>query len=204
MIEPGEKFGNLEVIKRLNYEKGIFRCACGTEKEFFIANVTYGKSKSCGCLQKKAVALRMTKHGQAGKNYTPEYQAWSGLKFRCRHDPDYYKRGIKFCERWNEFANFLLDMGLRPSSKHSVNRIDNNGDYEPGNCEWATYTQQNRNKRNNIIVVYKNRKTTLAALAEESGLKLNTLYQRIFTCKMPIEDAVSRPLVVRNRRKNHG
>lgn len=88
-----------------------------------------------------------------GMNHLPEYKLWIKMRLRCNnpndkhHYPDYGGRGIKVCERWNSFTNFYKDVGSRPSLKHSLSRIDNDGDYEPSNVEWATVQEQNKNRR---------------------------------------------------------
>lgn len=87
-------------------------------------------------------------HGQTG---TPTYKAWQSLRDRVKHNPKYTRHGIKVCARWRDsFVAFLADMGERPSGEHSIDRIDTTGDYRPGNCRWATVTEQNRNRRNTL------------------------------------------------------
>ncbi|HEV8573869.1 MAG TPA: hypothetical protein VGR43_04090 [Dehalococcoidia bacterium] len=108
-----------------------------------------GETTSCGCFQIEHARQFFTTHGGRGK---PEYDIWQGMLNRCRNPKvisyKYYgARGIKVCERWNDFANFYSDMGQRPSETHSVDRIDPNGDYEPGNCRWATPQEQRVNQR---------------------------------------------------------
>lgn len=88
-------------------------------------------------------------------SHTPEHNTWLEMRRRCdevERGPYHAARGIKVCDRWQVFENFLADMGLRPSNKHSIERIDNDGDYEPSNCKWATKREQNLNKRNNVVI----------------------------------------------------
>jgi hypothetical protein len=94
------------------------------------------------------------KHGHTGQDpvtgrwwVTPTYKSWQAMKYRCRMRPGYVDRGVTVCERWLTFENFLADMGERPSRDHSLDRIDNDGNYEPGNCRWATRSEQQKNKR---------------------------------------------------------
>lgn len=132
----------------------LCECACGVIRWVYKAALTSGRSKSCGCL-KREVASRLRRiHG---RSYTPEYTVWQGMINRC-HRPlhpafrNYGARGISVCDEWrNEFARFFAHIGPRPSNKHSVDRIDNDGNYEPGNVRWATATQQAQNKHRRAI-----------------------------------------------------
>ena len=131
------------------YVERLFRCDCGNEKILRLAHVLLGHNKSCGCLRGSA---NIKKYGKP-LNEVKEFRIWVAMKTRC-YNPKanryyiYGGRGIKICDRWLEsFHNFYDDMGPRPSDKHSIDRIDTNGDYEPGNCRWVTADVQNKNKR---------------------------------------------------------
>ena len=127
------------------------------------------------------------KHGHSFVNgkATPEYMAWSSMKARClrptaNNYPLYGGRGITICQRWTDnFEAFLSDMGLKPSKDHSLDRIDNDGNYEPGNCRWATPIMQSRNKRNVGIVEYYGERLTVPELSERVGIPLHRLKSRL-------------------------
>ncbi len=112
------------------------------------------------------------------------YRTWYRMINRCtRPSSKSYKRyggrGITICKRWMRFENFLADMGVRPSLKHTIERKDNEGNYRPGNCCWATYKEQARNRSNNRLLTFKGRTLPVAAWAEEVGLKSGTLWVRL-------------------------
>ena len=153
----------------------LWRCECGTEKIIPAANVKNGNTKSCGCFNTERLKERFTKHGMID---TPEYSTWGSMKDRCKRHSRYKNRGITVCDRWLEsFENFYADMGDRPEGT-SIDRIDNDKGYEPGNCRWATSKEQSRNKGWNIWVEYQGREWNLKDLGEWSGVGYQTLYQR--------------------------
>lgn len=113
----------------------------------------------------------------------PEYGVWCEMKARCRkshhkHYVNYGARGIKVCDRWNLFYVFLEDMGRRPSDNHTIERIDNEGDYEPSNCKWATRKEQIRNRRNSIILEYEGKKITLQDIADKHKVRYQSIVGR--------------------------
>lgn len=156
------------------------RCKCGKEFDVPAKQLKSGGSKSCGCLR----CDTLTRHGET-KNRRPSrtYNAWSGMIKRCTNPKaiswkNYGGRGIKVCERWREFRNFFEDMGTCPES-YSIDRIDNEGHYEPGNCRWATRSQQSRNTRIVGKLEINGITKTTWEWAELCGLKHRTITWRI-------------------------
>lgn len=181
----GLRFGKLLVVKRSGSRgKGSLwecRCECGIIKQIMRCNLVKAHTVSCGCHRRQ----RLTTHGMKNR---PEYRIWLAMKNRC-HNPaiatnplyrDYGGRGIKVCERWRaSFPDFLADMGPKPSPDHELDRIDNDGDYEPGNCRWATVTQQARNRRSNLLLTIDGETRCLAEWAEQYRMSQTCLYQRL-------------------------
>jgi hypothetical protein len=137
----------------------------------------------------------VTKYGKHGMTDTPEHRIWLGMKGRCSNPNyegyhNYGGRGIRVCDRWLLFANFIADMGHRPSPLHSIERIDNDGHYDPGNCKWATREEQNRNSRQNVKLTHNGQTMTIAEWADKLGIKHATLYGRIRE-GFPVEAALS-------------
>ncbi len=154
----GQKFGYLTVIERVPPAKGkttswVCRCDCGSEKVCLVqmGSLVAGLTVSCGCHRKRLTKSINTKHGFRGAKPERTYVSWQSMKDRCTN-PNLPKwknhggRGVTFCARWEKFECFLEDMGIRPEGM-SLDRINNDGNYEPSNCKWSTPSEQARNRR---------------------------------------------------------
>lgn len=178
----GQRFGRLVVDQHNEALWVDCVCDCGNRKRFYKSNVTLGKSKSCGCLSDE---VRRAVHSTHGKSKTKEYMVWCRMWSRCTTPsvdryPRYGGRGIKVCERWRLFEVFLEDMGPLPGPGYSIGRIDNDGNYEPGNCRWETPLQQQTNTSKTVYVELGNgEKKPLTVLAAEAGISADTLRQRV-------------------------
>lgn len=179
----GVTFSELTAIRPVGVSKAgnitwLFLCSCGNERVADGYAVRSGKVKFCAACSKAKKVSPTLKHG---KTKSPEFSTWTDIQTRCYNKnsgafSNYGGRGIKVCARWLEsFENFLNDMGVRPSKKHSIDRIDCNGDYSPENCRWATSVQQANNKRSTIFVDG----IPLAELSRKTGISYEVLYQRV-------------------------
>jgi hypothetical protein len=183
----GCKFGKLTVIgfagKRGQRVVWACRCECGNESVVITSGLNSGKTKSCGCLQREIVRCRQTTHG---KSHTTEYKAWFAMIERC-HNPSnpgyegYGAKGIYVCEEWREsFENFLRDMGMKPTARHSIDRFPNQtGPYDPSNCRWATQSEQHENRCCTQFVEVDGVKMLLTEAAKSHGLEYATVRTRI-------------------------
>jgi hypothetical protein len=131
----------------------LVRCDCGREVEVSSQHLRKGHTRSCGCLNSERIGALRRRHGMSDR---AEHRIWMLMLGRCSvvTNPDYRLyggRGIQVCGRWHVFEHFFADMGPRPTAQHSIDRINVNGDYEPGNCRWATAKEQRRNCRNVIL-----------------------------------------------------
>ena len=209
-IPKGAKFGRLEVLRSAR-QYVVCRCACGIEKRVYKYDLLKGKTKSCGCLMREVSAETMrqksTRHG--GWN-SKEWRSWSSMISRCTATYEKgYKywggRGIGVCAQWSGsggFVSFLSDVGRAPSQGHYLDRIDNDGDYEPGNVRWATAKMQARNRRNTRYVTAFGKMQTAVEWSEETGIAISTIKYRVDHGWSP-EDAVSIVPDVRNRQGGH-
>ena len=196
-VAVGQKFGQLTVKEFSHVKKRracwVCLCECGKTSIVSSNHLRSGQSKSCGCSRSKH------DHRSNGK-MTPEYCCWHHMKQRCSNKnnkryKDYGGRGISVCKRWrNSFPNFLADVGPRPSPEHSLDRIDNMGNYEFANFRWATRKQQSRNKRSNRMLKHRGEKRSMAEWAEKSGISPQTLSTRINKLGWSIEKAITTPL----------
>ncbi|HEX3058063.1 MAG TPA: hypothetical protein VHP62_01805 [Usitatibacter sp.] len=183
----GHRYGRLTVV---SYE-GMTpsrnklwrcRCDCGGESIAQLGNLRNGTTQSCGCLHSEVTRQINSRHGLSK---TPEYQAWRAIQDRCYNAnlpvyKNYGARGITVCQRWRDsLAAFIKDMGPRPSRRHSIDRIDNDGNYEPGNCRWATALQQARNRRACVRLTHNGRTMSPAEWAAVTGLNYGTIMSRV-------------------------
>lgn len=156
------------------------RCSCGSEVVKVSNHVRTGHTFSCGCARREMVTEKNRTHGMAGSR---THHSWKAMLTRCRNHnfPGFYKhggRGIEVCDRWLKFENFLSDMGERPEGM-TLDRIDNNGDYEPGNCRWATPEEQNLNTRQNHRLSFGGESLTISEWSKRFGFKRGVLESRI-------------------------
>lgn len=193
----GHRNGKITVIRRAvkgTDERGwLCRCECGAEVWLSKYEATRDSRKSCGCwyteYQKNKSVYGANNHrpiaGISGARvHLPEYSVWRGMKQRCFNTRskaygDYGGRGVTICERWLTFENFLEDMGRRPSADHEIDRKNNDGNYEPGNCHWMLSKYQARNTRKNPIVEYLSVRMPISDWADFFGLPPKKLYQQI-------------------------
>lgn len=181
----GQKFGRLTVLDRAGSQNGsiTWRCMCDCGKiiEAVSSNLLTGNTQSCGCLRLERLREKTVKHGMTQSH---EYIIWTNMIGRCQnpnlpHFKHYGGRGIKVCERWRgSFQNFYDDMGPRPSKKHTLDRKENDGDYTPENCRWATRKEQANNKVSSVRVEFNGITLTVAQWAEKIGMPYFSLRER--------------------------
>lgn len=192
----GEKFNRLTVISvaepgKKNRTRYNCLCECGKTTVQFGTILRTNRIKSCGCI------IFETRDGKSTE-YRHEFDAWKAMIRRCYVETEkayknYGGRGITVCDRWlNSFENFLLDMGERPSSEYSLDRDDNEGNYTPSNCKWATRTEQNNNKRTNVILTHNGKSMTISQWAEELGCSHAKLNNRLNNLKWSVSDTLTK------------
>lgn len=189
VFEKGLKFGRLLVLSKIGQTKkdSIWQCQCDCGKIITCLkhNLIKGNTKSCGCLNRDSILLLNKRKATHGKSKAPVYKCWFNIKQRClnplnAHFKNYGGRGIKIHKEWeNNFYEFYKYVGERPSKNHSIDRIDNNGNYEPGNVRWADRETQNNNRRVNVTIFFNGERFTVASLAKRFGLNPNPIYKKI-------------------------
>lgn len=197
----GNRYGRLVVTSEaepytapcgVQYRRLNATCDCGSETKTGLRDLTSGNTTSCGCYRIEKKKITRYVHGDARvKAHAREYICWVAMIQRCegknnKHYMDYGGRGISVCPRWRHgdcgktgYECFLADMGRKPSPKHMLDRKDNDGPYSPENCQWATPTQQARNRRSNRLVTYQGETMPLVTLAEKFGMSQKLLGQRL-------------------------
>lgn len=190
-IVSGEVFTSLTVGEECGRNprgEVLYSCSCKCGKETIVtaSRLLSGHTRSCGCLLLEVTREIFLKHGQTvGRKRTPEHRVWQHMLGRCLCEtdaayPHYGGRGIQVCDRWKtSFENFHADMGPRPSPKHSIDRINVNGDYCPENCRWATTLQQANNKRSTVWLGYLGTYRPLTEWSRELGVSYSCLRRRL-------------------------
>lgn len=180
----GIRFGQILVLSEINYLKCIGRCDCGTVKQFYRSNLRDGKTTKC---HRNPLNLDRKR----------TLNAWHAMVNRC-HNPNHpsylrYSREtghISVCDRWMVFENFLSDMGYAPKGL-SIERVNNEGDYEPSNCRWASPREQTRNTRRNRLLTFRGRTQPLVDWADELGVNRSTLAKRLNRSGWTVERALT-------------
>lgn len=189
----GKTFGRLTVIKKLGPDKNrniqwLCKCSCGNTHIAITRYLIHGNSKSCGCLQKEELSKRVSKHHLRNSRL---YGVWANIKQRCynpknSHYHVYGKKGIKMCDEWKNdfmsFYNWAMSNGYDENAKFgecTIDRIDNNGNYEPSNCRWINMKQQALNTSRNHLLELNGKKHTVYEWSIITGIDLNTLLKRI-------------------------
>ena len=189
-VAQGDRYGRFTIVREVesvNYKRRFLcRCDCGNEKIVKLGDMKFGGTISCGCYcrenNRKLISERSTTHGLS---HTPLYKVWLGMKSRC-YNPNatpyknYGGRGITVCEEWLEHEPFYKwGMANGYESGLTIERINNDGNYEPGNCKWATYREQANNNRRNTKVQIGDRTESLTTWLRLLGLSSSTIYKRL-------------------------
>lgn len=174
-----------------NHPVWYCECSCGNCLRVFGPSLASGNTSSCGCYKSETLVARALPYSG-----TTEHIIWKGMKQRCS-DPGHVRydlyggRGIKVCDRWlDSFETFYADMGPRPSTRHSIDRINSNGNYEPSNCRWATIFEQANNVKSNKIVTFNGESDTLANWCRRLDVPYARVQNRLRVHKMSFQDAV--------------
>jgi hypothetical protein len=198
----GLRFGRWTVLSRASdYLPGVPQwlclCSCGTKGVVRANILKSGQSQSCGCyMRERSRQLLIERTRTHGLTDTPTHDTWCNMRARCEKPSasgyaKYGAKGIRVCERWQRFENFLVDMGERPSPKHTIERKNSRGNYEPDNCVWATMKQQQNNRTNNRRITWRGETLTLMQWAERLGIPRERIAARIDRLGWSVERALS-------------
>lgn len=218
----GQQFGRLTVIRihdgRNTYNQILWfcECDCGNTINVLSYSLQNHRTKSCGCYRREVSSKnkgRSPTHGHKRRGQrTLTYSVWTNMKARCYNPSNisyrnYGGRGIAVCERWRKsFENFLNDMGEKPTVYYQIDRIDNEGNYEPDNCRWVTRIQNGRNTRHNRLLTYNGKTQCISAWSEEIGIHTTTLRGRLKR-GWSIERAITEPRqenCINSRKRKNG
>lgn len=205
--KTGDKIGNCTFVKEVDKRptsknrRAEFICKCGKPFVCDILWVRSGNTLSCGCHNKKVQSERNLVHGHSIlTNRSKEYMIWQGMKARClnpkhKQYKDYGGRGIKVCDRWlHSFPNFLDDMGQKPTPKHTLDRKENDGNYEPSNCKWSTYLEQQANTSRTTYVNYEGQRISLIEISKRFSINPKVVWARLYRYKWTLQDALAKPV----------
>ena len=199
-FKVGQKFNKFTILEfngkhKSGHLTALCKCDCGNIRTISLSDLKLNRSKSCGCIRKEAKQLFKKDHGMTN---TKEFKTWAGIKIRCYNKNyksyNYYGgKGVTMCNRWlNSFRNFLEDMGFAPTNKHSIDRIDSNGNYEPNNCKWSTLIEQANNKSNNKFYEYNGEIKSVPYFSRKYNIPMGRLYERL-KAGYSIKDAIEQP-----------
>lgn len=204
----GKRFGRLvavEVVGRSKQQSLIWKCKCdcGNYVNVVSVSLSIGNTSSCGCIHAEGLMNRCYRHGESKSKI---YSIWSGIKGRCSREKEkayknYGGRGIKVCDEWNNSFENFRDWSLNNGYEEglTIDRIDNNGNYEPNNCRWVSRKIQMNNMRRNRMITYEGETMTLSQLCDKYNKKYHLILDRLDKGKMTIEDAMTR-----EKYKKHG
>lgn len=205
----GQKFNHLVVLGPSHRdERGsvLWTCRCVCGKDFAVpsSRLRNGRTRSCGCRKFDNIAERKVKHGHARRGRKSVYGIWMKMLRRCYDPKDsqyerYGGRGIKVCDRWRTSIDaFASDMGPRPSRGHSIDRKDNDGNYEPGNCKWSTTVEQENNRRTNVFVEFDGKRLTINEWERATGISQYAIRHRLKK-GWTVRDVLTKPMRVTHR-----
>lgn len=183
----GQKYGRLTALEYVGKnDKGrtVWRCRCDCGATLLVTSnsLRRNNTRSCGCFKRDQTVAAHRTHGMCRSS---EYRTWCMMRDRCSNPEnknwkDYGGRGIRVCDRWQDsFENFLADMGRKLCGLNTIEREDTNGNYEPGNCRWASQKEQTRNKRSSHLLTYKGETLCLGEWAEKLGVNARPLWARV-------------------------